>query len=79
MNCNNQQFYDVCHKGYMGFQRRNSGGNSRGGLENFRGEVPTRDEDEKVKTRLQRRNSQQNSGEVYITGGNLTTPYTGPL
>ena len=54
----------------MRFQRRNSGGHSRGGLENFKGDDTTRDEDEKVKTRLQRRNSQKNSEEEFIPGGN---------
>ena len=57
-------------KGCTRFQRRNSGGHSGGGLENFRGDVPTKDEDEKVKTRLQRRNSQKNSEEEFIPGGN---------
>ena len=46
---------------------------------NFRGAILTREEDEEVDARLQRRNSQQNSEEVYIPGGNLTTPYAGPL
>ena len=62
-----------------GMKMRKSTLDFRGVLADFRGAAPTREEDEEVDARLQRRNSQQNSEEVNIPGGNLTTPYAGPL